>query len=149
MRTDIDVPPIAADSTYLEQVLRNLVSNSVKYAGEGARVVIDVASADAVVRVRVDDDGPGIPEADRARIFELYERLDESASQPGSGIGLFVCRQLIEAMGGTIVAGQADSGGARFTIELPTIAPELMSEPGSEMPPQRLVPAGEARAGEA
>lgn len=141
IRTDVDVPPVAADPTYLEQVLRNLVSNAVKYAGEAAHVLIDVASADGIVRVRVEDDGPGIPEEDRTRIFELYERLDDAVAQPGSGIGLFVCRQLIEAMGGTIAVGRAESGGARFTIELPAIAQDLLAEPGAD--PQQLVAAGD------
>jgi K+-sensing histidine kinase KdpD len=129
LRVDPNLPPTTADATYLEQVVRNLASNAVKYAGEEAQVVIRIDFDGTAMQLRVDDDGPGIPEDQRERIFELYERLGDTAFQPGAGIGLFVCRRLIEGMGGTITAGASDLGGACFTITLPVIAAELSAEP--------------------
>jgi two-component system sensor histidine kinase KdpD len=130
LQVDPNLPPMSADATYLEQVVRNLVSNAVKYAGEDAHVVIGIDFDGTAIQLRVDDDGPGIPEDQRERIFELYERLGDAAFQPGAGIGLFVCRRLIEGMGGSIRAAASPLGGASFAITLPVIAPELSIEPG-------------------
>jgi K+-sensing histidine kinase KdpD len=129
LAVDPNLPPTSADATYLEQVIRNLASNAVKYAGEDARVVIGIDFDGAAIQLRVDDDGPGIPEDQRERIFELYERLGDAAFQPGAGIGLFVCRRLIEGMGGSISATRSGLGGASFRITLPVIAAELSIEP--------------------
>ena len=79
--------------------------------------------------VRVEDDGPGISAAEADKLFDLYFRSEASAPAPGSGIGLFVCRQLVAAMGGRIWAKPRESGGAEFGFSLPL----WIEEPSAEI----------------
>jgi signal transduction histidine kinase len=108
---------------YVSQVIRNLLSNAVKYGGDGATVEI-LAEGDADgVTVRVLDDGPGIGAEDADRLFDLYYRAPGTAVRaPGAGIGLFVCRRIVSALGGTIWARPRASGGAEFGFRLPIYA---------------------------
>jgi signal transduction histidine kinase len=118
-----DLPPVLGDTIYLEQVLRNLVGNAVKYAGDAASLIIRARGEDGAVVVEVEDDGPGIPVADQERVFALYERLHTRSAVPGAGIGLFVCKRLVEAMGGTIGVRRGMAGGACFAVTLPMVGP--------------------------
>jgi len=127
VRTDIadGLPAVRGDVTYLEQVLRNLLVNAVRY-GDALTKGIEIAAhdGDARVTVRVLDRGPGpgtdLPE----QLFELFYRAPAARSVPGgAGIGLFVCRQLVEAMGGRIWATPREGGGTEFGFELPVIDP--------------------------
>lgn len=115
-----DLPPVAADDASIALILRNLISNAGKYAGPTAavRVTVDADGTDSVA-VRVHDDGPGLDVDDGDQLFRLYVRGDSSVALPGSGIGLFVCRELIVAMGGRIWATTVPSGGAEFGFSLP------------------------------
>jgi signal transduction histidine kinase len=122
LRAATDLPPVQADPTYVEQVVRNLLSNAVKYAGETAEVEIRVTHDGRSVVLEVEDDGPGIPDAERDRVFGLYERLGGSILKPGAGVGLFVCRRLVEAMDGSITVRRGGRGGACFAITLPAIS---------------------------
>ena len=120
---EVDVPPglptVIADPTYVEQVVRNLLSNAAKYGGPGASVVARVESVDGEVRVRIIDDGPGFPPAESDRLFELFFRSKQtSRAAAGAGIGLFVCARLIKAMGGRIWATSRAEGGAEFGFAL-------------------------------
>jgi signal transduction histidine kinase len=118
---------VRGDPTYVEQVVRNLLTNAVRY-GRGAENGIDVSvdEADGEVRVRVLDRGPGITEADAERLFELFYRSEVARAVPGgAGIGLFVCRHLIEAMGGRIWAKSRPEGGAEFGFTLPIVESDL------------------------
>jgi K+-sensing histidine kinase KdpD len=133
MDAEEDLPPVLGDATYLEQVLRNLVGNAVKYAGDTASLIIRVRRQDRSVLVDVEDDGPGIPDADQERVFALYERLHTRATAPGAGIGLFVCRRLVEAMGGTIGVRRGLAGGACFTVTLPMLGSVEPSEPSGPL----------------
>jgi signal transduction histidine kinase len=126
-----DVAPVIADPTYLEQIMRNLLSNTVKYAGDAATAEIQIVRRGEFVEIDYEDDGPGIPEEDAERVFGLYERLAGAALKPGAGIGLFVCRRLAEAMGGSIVAGRGKRGGARFVLNLPAADAEAELGRGS------------------
>ena len=113
------LPTVIADPTYVEQVVRNLLSNAAKYGGDGVHVRTLVDSDAAEVTVRVVDDGPGFPDADKDRLFELYFRSPDSSTRvSGAGIGLFVCARLIRAMGGRIWARRAETGGAEFGFAL-------------------------------
>jgi PAS domain S-box-containing protein len=116
-----DLPPVAGEATYVEQVVRNLLANAMKYAGPEATVRIGatVAAAGAEVEVRVLDGGPGFPESEAGRLFELYYRSPTVARKvSGSGIGLFVCARLIDAMGGRIWAINRGVEGAEFGFAL-------------------------------
>jgi PAS domain S-box-containing protein len=120
-----DLPPVAGDATYVEQVVRNLLANAMKYGGPDAVATITAAEADGEVQVRVFDRGPGFPEEDVERLFQLYYRSPSLArTVSGSGIGLFVCSRLIEAMGGRVWARNRPAGGAEFGFALRAMAEE-------------------------
>ena len=110
---------VRADPDQLGRVVRNLVEN----AGTHARstIVVSVAARDTTAELVVDDDGPGVPEADRERIFERFTRLDASRSRAtgGAGLGLAIAREIVERHGGTLVAAASPMGGARFVVRLP------------------------------
>jgi two-component system sensor histidine kinase KdpD len=113
------LPPVAGDPTYVEQVIRNLLANAVKYGGSEAVIELVVRAVDDEVQVRVLDNGPGFPEDEAARLFELYYRSPSTARRAsGSGIGLFVCARLLDAMGGRIWAANRPEGGAEFGFAL-------------------------------
>ncbi len=116
-----------ADADQLDQVLWALLDNAVKYGGGSAvRVGIDVEAAAGRLRLSIGDGGPGVPDGDRRRLFGRFERGGRQAHHEGSGLGLYVSRELCRAMGGDLVLAPAQpGGGATFTIVLP-------GEPGEE-----------------
>jgi PAS domain S-box-containing protein len=117
------LPAIRGDATYLEQIVRNLMTNAVRYgeALESGLTVRAHESGDEVV-VRFLDRGPGIAGEEPERLFDLFYRAASARGVPGgAGIGLFVCRQLVEAMGGRIWAEPREGGGAEFAFALPII----------------------------
>jgi signal transduction histidine kinase len=131
VETDLepDLPIVAGEATYIEQIVRNLLGNAAKYTPPGSHVVVSARKRDGQVEVRVADDGPGIPPASIERIFELFYRDPESArAVAGSGIGLFVCATLIEAMGGRIWANRRPEGGSEFGFTLRAIEPDEIDE---------------------
>ncbi|HYI21700.1 MAG TPA: ATP-binding protein [Candidatus Limnocylindrales bacterium] len=125
IRLDIGdrLPAVRGDATYVEQVVRNLLTNAVRY-GRGLQSGVDVQATeeDDRVVVRVLDRGPGFQDDDPERLFDLFYRATSARSVPGgAGIGLFVCRHLIEAMGGQIWARPREGGGAEFGFYLPVM----------------------------
>jgi PAS domain S-box-containing protein len=119
------LPTAIADPTYVEQVVRNLLSNAAKYGGAGTTIRISVDSDGDEVFVRVTDDGPGFPAEEADRVFELFFRSQgTAAAAAGAGIGLFVCARLIRAMGGRIWARPLDGRGAEFGFTLRVMADE-------------------------
>ena len=114
------LPTVRGHDGYVAQVIRNLLSNAAKYGGPTSSVeIVAEGGADGVV-IRVLDDGPGLDAATADRLFELYYRAPGSAVRaPGAGIGLFVCRRIVTALGGTIWAHARPSGGAEFGFSLP------------------------------
>lgn len=114
--------PVQADSTYLEQLLRNIVTNAAKYGGAGGVVEVEIDHGETESIVRVLDRGPGVNESEVRRLFEIDYRspLTEGLAQ-GSGIGLFVARWLVEGMGGRIWAVAREGGGSEFGFALPTV----------------------------
>jgi len=116
------LPTVSADPTYVEQVIRNFLSNAAKYGGEDSIVVVSASVGDGEVIVRVLDDGPGFPADETNRLFELFYRSPgTAASASGAGIGLFVCARLVAAMGGRIWAQPRPEGGAEFGFALPEL----------------------------
>jgi two-component system sensor histidine kinase KdpD len=114
-----DLPSVRGEEMYVEQVLRNLLANAAKYSGPGSRVSVQAKVSASEVVLSVLDSGPGIPEAEGERIFELFYRSPSTApTASGAGIGLFVCRQLARAMGGSIHAHNRPQGGAEFELQL-------------------------------
>jgi len=112
-----DIPPVRGEASYVEQVLRNLLSNAVKYGRPPYEVAVRVEASEVAVRML--DAGDGLP-ADHTRLWELYYRDPLAArGRPGTGIGLFVCRELITLMGGRMWATDRPTGGAEFGFALP------------------------------
>ncbi|GAB2599247.1 ATP-binding protein [Pseudactinotalea suaedae] len=121
-RVQIDVEDVAvhADPALLERVLANLVENALTYTPPATPVVVDAAAADGVAVVRVVDRGPGVPDADRARLFAPFQRLGDVPAGAGVGLGLAVAQGLALAMGGTLGVEDTPGGGLTFLVELPT-----------------------------
>lgn len=120
-----DLPIVAGESTYVEQIVRNLLNNAAKYTPPGSHVTVSARMRDGTVEIRVTDDGPGIPPASLERIFELFYRDPESSrAVAGSGIGLFVCASLVEAMGGRIWARRPPEGGSEIGFSLRALEPD-------------------------
>jgi two-component system, OmpR family, sensor histidine kinase QseC len=102
-----------------QSVVTNLVDNAIRYANEGGRIVIELLLADGTVRLSVADDGPGIGESDRSRVFERFYR-GRDYSQPGSGLGLAIVRQAAGRLRGHVSLGTGlDGRGCRFTARFP------------------------------
>ncbi|MDB5043189.1 MAG: multi-sensor signal transduction histidine kinase, partial [Candidatus Eremiobacteraeota bacterium] len=117
---DVPALEIAIDTDRLTLVLVNLIDNAVKHGRPGGRVFVSVDVADhRFVRIAVDDNGPGIATADRARIFALGERATTAAN--GNGIGLALVRLMLERTGGRVDLVDSPLGGARFSITVPRI----------------------------
>ena len=114
---------VVADPAALERLIGNLVDNAVRHASSA--VTVAVGGSDHRVSVTVTDDGPGIAEPDRQRVFERFTRLDYARDRDhgGSGLGLAIVRELAHAHGGTVRIEDA-APGARFVVELPR-APAL------------------------
>jgi PAS domain S-box-containing protein len=120
------VQMVAADEEYLAQIMRNLLSNAAKYSGAGSTVEVSLEDAEGEVLIKVRDNGPGISEDDADRLFGLYYRSASAATTaPGAGIGLFVCRELVAAMGGRIWARALPDRGAEFGFSIPAYVDEL------------------------
>jgi signal transduction histidine kinase len=117
--TDPQAYLVRGDETYIEQILRNLLANAAKYSPSGSTVKIDIDANDTEVSVRVLDEGPGVSVAEVEQLFTLFYRSPTTAaSAAGAGIGLFVCRRLIDAMGGHIWARLREGGGSEFGFAL-------------------------------
>jgi len=119
-----NLPAVYVDAILVVQVFANLLDNAAKYTSPGTRVGVTGAVDGAFVRVIVDDDGPGLPPGDPARLFEKFQRGGEEGTIVGVGLGLAICRAIVQAHGGTIDARNRPGGGARFELTLPTTEPE-------------------------
>jgi PAS domain S-box-containing protein len=117
-----DVPRLAADPDKVGQVLSNLVENAIKYSPDGGNVVLTVTPVDERLRFTVRDEGLGVPPAEQRRIFEKFYRLDPQLTRGvgGTGLGLYICRELVERMGGRIWVESDGRRGSEFVVELPT-----------------------------
>ncbi|HEV8321475.1 MAG TPA: ATP-binding protein [Myxococcota bacterium] len=122
------------DRARLEQVVSNLLSNALKYgAGKPVRVSVDLAGATARLEVR--DHGIGIPAPRQARIFERFERAVSSAHYGGLGLGLYIVRRVLNALGGSVRVASEPGAGATFVVELPCAGPPAGAVASSPGPP--------------
>ena len=106
-------------------VLLNVIENAIKYASPGGHVLVSIERQDPFVCAIIDDDGPGVPAAERERIFEHRTRGGRSAARPGSGIGLAIVRTIVERAAGNVHVDDAPLGGARFVIRFPAAKAEF------------------------
>lgn len=119
VETSSGLPPVMGDATLVEQVMRNLLSNAVKYGGTDGTIAVSAVATGAWLEVRVTDEGPGLDPDTRERVFELFYRATDAPSRAqGAGIGLYVCRTLIEAMGGDIWVRSLMPRGTEFGFRL-------------------------------
>ena len=116
---DVSAGRVAGDRMGLTRVLRNLGENAARHAN--GRIRFTLEQTGGRVRISVEDDGPGIPEGDRIRVFERFVRLDASRSGDagGSGLGLAIVAELLRAHGGRVSAGTSSLGGALILLDLP------------------------------
>jgi signal transduction histidine kinase len=128
------------DRTRLEQLLTNLIGNAVKHGGRGA-ITVQATRSEASAVLTVVDTGPGIPEAEQARIFEPFAQ-GRDAGRGGLGLGLYIARSIAEAHGGSISLHSAAGRGTTFHVELP-LAPACVAVPSVERPSPRAI-AGQA-----
>lgn len=108
-----------ADGAQLERIVDNLISNAVTHTPAGTKIVIEAREFDGRIELAVDDDGPGVPESMRVRVFSAYVRGERAADRPGTGLGLFLVQQFAQFHGGTARCLTSERGGARFVVTLP------------------------------
>jgi PAS domain S-box-containing protein len=127
---EVDAPPnglpgVAVDPMKLRRVLLNLLENAVKYSPEGGPVVLRVTAGETGhLRLQVHDEGLGIPPSEQERIFEKFYRADPQLARGvgGTGLGLYICRELVQRMGGEIDVESEPGKGSTFTVQLPVSA---------------------------
>jgi two-component system sensor histidine kinase KdpD len=123
-----ELPLLHYDAVLIERVLANLLENAAKYTPAGAHIAIGAALHGAWIEITVSDDGPGLPAGREEALFEKFTRGERESAKPGVGLGLAICRAIVEAHGGQIRAGRSAAGGAAFTFTLPLGTPPAMPD---------------------
>ena len=123
LRIPADLPAVHVDATLIVQVFSNLFDNIAKYTPPTTRVYVSAMVDGRMVRVRVEDEGPGLPGGDPQRLFDKFQRGSDEATVVGVGLGLAICQAIIHAHGGEIEAQRREGGGARFEFTLPAEEP--------------------------
>ena len=123
---------VSGDEDRLRQILLNLVDNAVKYSPEGGRILVSVQQRDGGLRIAVCDEGLGIPYGEQQRIFGKFYRLDPQQARGvgGTGLGLYICRELVRRMAGRMSVDSKEGEGSTFVIDLPLVslrAPEAVA----------------------
>jgi signal transduction histidine kinase len=116
-----DIPPVAADPGQLRQVLGNLIENAIKYSPGAGTIEVTLEAVDTNVRFAIRDSGPGIPKSEQQRIFERFYRLPPEATRGvrGTGLGLYICQELVQRVDGHIWVESDGSSGSTFVVEIP------------------------------
>lgn len=128
-----DLPFVPMDDLLIEQVLVNLLDNAAKWAPAGSTVELAARAEGGLLLLEVSDRGPGVPPNDLQRVFEKFYRAPNAPPGSGAGLGLAICRGIVELHGGTIVAENRADGGARFRVSLP-LASSQPQLPAAEAP---------------
>lgn len=123
------VPLVYMDSVLVERVLCNLIENAAKYTPKGSRIRIDAGVHEGELRVRVADNGPGLPPQMLETVFDKFTRGEKESAKPGVGLGLAICKAIVHAHRGRIWAENRPDGGAQFTFTLPLLEPPPVQEP--------------------
>jgi signal transduction histidine kinase len=120
-----DLPPLAGDREKLRQVVTNLVANAAKYSPAGGRIEVELKPSDGELQIVVRDEGLGIAPDDQTLIFEKFYRADANMTRgvSGSGLGLYISRELVNLMGGTIFVQSELGKGSTFFVTLPLSVP--------------------------
>jgi len=124
----LELPLLRFDAVLVERVLCNLLENAAKYTPPGSCIVIYAVQRGESVRVMVYDNGPGLPRGREEAIFDKFTRGEKESSKPGVGLGLAICRAIVEAHGGTIAADRSPLGGAAIVFTLPVGTPPQVPE---------------------
>jgi PAS domain S-box-containing protein len=122
--TGQSLPAVAGDPDKVRQVLANLLDNAVKYSPDGGEVEVRIEAQEGRMRFSIRDRGLGVPPAEQARIFDKFYRLDPHLTRGvgGTGLGLYICRELVRRMGGRIWVASGEGPGSTFFFELPLAA---------------------------
>ena len=128
-----DLPLVEFDAVLIERVLANLLENAAKYTPPTTRITLSAACVGKDLRVTVADDGPGLPPGRADRLFDKFTRGDTESATPGVGLGLAICRAIVDAHGGHISAGASAQGGAALTFTLPLGTPPVI-DADAELP---------------
>jgi two-component system sensor histidine kinase KdpD len=117
------IPLVYADAVLIEQVLINLIENALRYTPSGTNIDINVETLQQETKIAVGDCGPGIPVGQEEHMFEKFYQANKEGAQSGVGLGLTICRAIVEAHGGLISVRNKQEGGAVFTFTLPNDQP--------------------------
>ena len=128
-----DLPLVRYDAVLIERVLSNLLENAGKYTPAGSTVGVSARRHGIWLEVAVSDDGPGLPPGQEEAVFDKFVRGERESAKPGVGLGLAICRAIVEAHGGTIRAANRPEGGAAFVFTLPLGTPPDMRLPEEDM----------------
>jgi two-component system sensor histidine kinase KdpD len=123
-----DLPLVRFDAVLIERVLCNLLENAAKYTPAGSHITVAAELHGLWINVMVYDDGPGLPHGREEAIFEKFTRGERESAKPGVGLGLAICRAIVEAHGGKISAAPSPAGGAAFVFTLPLGTPPAMPD---------------------
>jgi len=118
-----DLPAIYVDAALIVQVFTNLFDNAAKYTPPGTRVMVSALADGEFLLIRIEDEGPGLPAGDPARLFDKFQRGSVEGAVVGVGLGLAICQAIVRAHGGEISAQRRDGAGARFEFTLPATEP--------------------------
>lgn len=125
------LPLVHIDAVLFERVLVNLLENAAKYSPPGSAIELAARVAGGHIEVWVDDRGEGLPAGREESVFEKFERAHRESATPGVGLGLTICRAIVQAHGGSIGGSNREGGGARFLVRLPRGEPPPLSDPGT------------------
>jgi len=131
-----DLPQVEADPGQLQQVLTNIVDNAIKYSPDGGAITVQIAPNDRFLRFAVVDHGLGIPVSEQTRIFEKFYRLDPDMTRGigGTGLGLYICRELVRRVDGRLWVESQEGKGSTFNVEIPLAAGAAQLTPAARAP---------------